>query len=315
MHSKWQIWDFFSACKRDHLQNFQGVLALNTFDPLCLKMVKDYLIGGIPDRVVYYKMASEVTKDWLDEEFQTLSLFGNTDCFFIHQAQDLNAELIEKISTFDLSERFLLLSFENENNSWKKITKAASANKLTIEPPKFWEIHKLLDFVCAYLRLPLNHEAKSWILAAMENNFATFYNSCYLIKLNHPAAKEIGLNEVKELLIQEKLDQFALAAMFGRKRFRDFYSLLVTLEGDFEKMRFFFFFLQSHLVKMMDPSYLAQKPKLTQYDKDIQSTAKLWSITDLAEQLQIFSHWEIMSKKKENFLWQELRLAFLRTYS
>jgi hypothetical protein len=312
MHSKWQIWDFFSSWKRDHLKSFNGVLALNTFDPYCLKMVKDYLLGPALDRKLHFKTASEITLGWLEDEFQALSLFGNTECFFIHAAQDLNSELIDKIAALDLPDRFILLSFENEAHAWKRIVKAATVEKLTLEAPKFWELQKLLDFVSVYLRLPLSFDAKTWMMGALENNLGTFYNSCYLIKLNYPEAREIGVKEVKELLTLERLDQFALAASFGRKKFADFYGKLVELEGDFEKMRFFFMFLQSHLVKMMDTSYLAQKPRLNQYEKDIQSTAKLWKRHDLAHELERFNRWEILSKKKDNFLWHEIRQEHLR---
>src|SRR5690606_17590964 len=122
-----------------------------------------------------------------------------------------------------------------------------------------WEFNKLLDFVCSYLRLPLSFEAKTWILEAMENNLANFYNSCCLIKINHPEAKEVSLKEVRELLTTEKLDQFQLASLIARKKNKEFYEKLTALEGDFEKMRGFFMFMQSHLVKMADTSYLGKK--------------------------------------------------------
>nr|MBA2404601.1 hypothetical protein [Bdellovibrionales bacterium] len=61
MHSKWQIWDFFSSYQRNHLATFNGLLALNSFDPLCLKMMKDFLIKGAEGRTIHHKLASEVT--------------------------------------------------------------------------------------------------------------------------------------------------------------------------------------------------------------------------------------------------------------
>lgn len=313
MHSKWQIWDFFTNNNRDILKNFEGVLALNTFDPICLKMVKDFLTRGLDDdKVLHYKMASEVNKGWIEEEFQTLSLFGNSESFFIHQAHDLPADVFEMLSQTEVTGRFVLLSFENEQALWKKLVKEGKVSTLVIESPRFWEFNKLLDFVCSYLRLPLSYESKSWILDAMENNLGTFYNVCSLIKLNHPEAREIGLNEVKELLTLEKLDQFQMATLLGRRKFKDFFEKLIALEGDFEKMRGFFMFMQSHLVKMADTSYLAQKPRLTNYDKDLQSTAKLWKSHELMNQIEQFNRWELLSKKKDSHLWHEIKEAHLR---
>lgn len=313
MLSKWQIWDYFSSFKKDFLSDFQGVLALHTFDPISLKLVKDHLTFGAGSRVIHYRMASEVSKNWLEEEFQTLSLFGESESFFIHSAQDLNAELIDIISKLDLTQRFLILSFESENASWKKLIKEAKVEALAVSAPPFWEFNKLLDFVCVYLRLPLSFEAKSWMIEALDNTLGNFYNSCSLIKLNHPDSREVSLDDVKELLTVEKLDQFALASLYARKKFQPFFEKIVALEGDFEKMRGFFNFLQSHLVKMADTSYLAKKDRLTQYDKDLQSTSKLWKSPELMHELSRFNRWELMCKKKDSLLWHELKDASLRT--
>ncbi|MCM2351143.1 MAG: hypothetical protein NDI69_14075 [Bacteriovoracaceae bacterium] len=313
MHSKWQIWDFFNSYNRDTLRSFEGILALNTFDPICLKLVKDYLTRGMTDKIIHYKMASEVTKAWIEEEFQTLSLFGNSESFFIHQAHDLPADILELLSNLEVSGRFILLSFENELTAWKKLVKDAKIGTLIIESPRFWELNKLLDFVCAHLRLPLSYDAKTWILDALDNNLGTFYNACCLIKLNHPEAREVNLTDVKELLTLEKLDQFQLASLVARRKHKEFYEKLVSLQGDFEKMRGFFNFMQSHLIKMVDPSYLGKKPRLTQYDKDIQSTSKLWKASELVEEIDKYNRWELLCKKKESHLWHEIKEAHLRS--
>ncbi len=312
MHSKWQIWDFFSSFKRDYLATFNGVLALNSFDPLCLKMMKDFLQRGAEGRVIHHKIASEVSKNWIEEEFQTLSLFGGADCFFIHQAQDLKADILEVLNKLELTDRFLILSYEADTAGWKKLIKDGAIATLVIEPPRFWELSKLLDFTSSYLRLPLSYEAKAWILDALENNLSVFYNTCTVLKLNFPEAKEISVQDVKSLFTLDKLDQFAMASLFTRKKFGDFYDRLVALEGDFDKMRGFFNFMQSHLIKLADTSYLAAKPRLTQYDKDLQSTAKLWQAAEITLEIERFNHWEVKSKKKDAFLWSELRQTYLQ---
>lgn len=315
MHSKWQIWDFFSIPNREMLKTFEGILSVNTFDPLSLKFVKEFLLKGAGDPVVHYKVGSEITRDWIMEEFQTLSLFGNADHFFIHEAHQIQSDLLEEFLKLEISGRFVILSFENENASWKKIIKNPKMVSLQIESPRFWEINKLLDFVCQYLKLPLQYEAKSWMLSSLENDLATFYNSCCLVKLNYPEAKEITLADIKSLLSVERLDQFALASTFARKKFRDFYEKVLLIEGDFEKSRSCFGFMQSHLVKMADTSYLASKARLTQYDKDLQGTAKLWNMTELMSEVQKMSHFEVLSKKKDPFLWHHLRVEYFRAMS
>lgn len=312
MHSKWQIWDFFSSFQRDYLSHFQGTLALHTFDPICLKLVKDYLLKGNHGKIVHHKLASDVTRRWIEDEFLTLSLFGGGDSFVIHQAQELKADVLEMISTLDLSQRFILLCFDTDNVTWKKLIKEGKISTLIVEPPRFWELNKLLDFVTAYLRLPLSYDAKIWILDALENDLSTFFNTCTVLKLNFPEAKDVSLSDVKSLFTLDKLDQFAMASLFSRKKFIDFYERLIALEGDFDKMRGFFLFMQSHLIKLYDTSYLAKKPRLTQYDKDLQGTSKLWSAKDIAHEIERFNRWEIQSKKKDHFLWNELRQTHLK---
>lgn len=314
MHSKWQLWDFFSNVRRDLLETHEGLLALSTFDPVSLKLAKDFLLRGAGGKSVLYKMAPEVTRGWVEEEFQTLSLFGTQDAFFIHQAQDIAADALELLLSQDVTGRFVVLSFESENAAWKKILKEGKLTTLQVEAPKFWEPQKLLDFVASYLRLPLSWEAKGWILESLENNLGTFYNALGLVKLNHPEAREVGLKEVQELLLVEKLDQFALASLFCRKKRLEFFLKVQHLHGDFDKLRGLFMFMQSHLIKVLDPSYLSQKPRLTSYDKDIQSTARLWKPQELLAAIEAFNRWEILSKRKESLLWTELKGETLRAH-
>lgn len=314
MHSKWQLWDFFNSIKRDYLAEKSGVIALSTFDPICLKLVKDFLMRGAGERTVHYKMAAEVTRDWIDEEFQTLSLFGGLESFFIHQAQDLKADLLEALAGLELDGRFVILSFESENAAFKRLLKEASVDVLQVEAPKFWEPHKLLDFVSTYLRLPLTYDAKNWMLDSLENNLSSFYHAGCLLKLNHPEAREVGLPQAKALLETERLDQFVLASLVARKKTSEFYFKLLHFQSDFERMRGLFNFLQSHLIKVMDPSYLESKPRLTGYDKDIQGAAKLWTPRTLRAEVERFNRWELMSKKKDPLLWHELKSSYLQSF-
>lgn len=314
MHSKWQLWDFFNSVKRDYLAEKSGVIALSTFDPICLKLVKDYLMRGAGERTVHYKMAPEVTRDWIEEEFQSLSLFGATESFFIHQAQDLKTEQLEALANLDLIDRFVILSFESENAAYKKLLKEGKIDFLQIEAPKFWEPHKLLDFVTTYLRLPLTYESKAWMLDSLENNLSSFYHASCLLKLNHPEAKEVSLSQVKALLETERLDQFVLASLLARKKNTEFFGKLLHFESDFDRMRGLFNFLQSHLIKILDPSYLESKPRLSGYDKDIQSASKLWKPQDLKKEVERFNRWELMSKKKDSLLWHELKSSYLQSF-
>jgi DNA polymerase III delta subunit len=307
MHSKWQIWDFFSSVPQGHMKAFEGVMALNTFDPLCLKIVKDHLTSGLIPNYLHTKMPSEVTFDWIEEEFYTLSLFGDQESFFIHQAHDLSPEIIDSLSNLQLSGRFIIMSFENELAGWKKILKEGKCSTLMVDPPRFWESIKLVDFISNYLKLPLSYMAKNWIIENIENNFSDFFNACTLLKLNFSESREISLDQIKEVLVVEKMDQFLMANLFCRLKMKEFYERLVGFGDDFEKMRTLFSFMQSHLIKLADTSYLSKKPRLTQYDKDLQNSSKLWKQEKIFEAINHFNRWEILCKRKDSHLWNEIK--------
>lgn len=310
MLSKWQIWDFFSSVKNDYLEGASGVIVFNTFDFQSLKVVKDYLLKSLSNPV-HHKLASEVTIEWIENEFLTLSFFSNSDSFFIHQAQDLNAEILEKLGSLELENRFILLNFESENASFKKILKEKKLKVLQIEAPRFWENNKLLDFTASFVRLPLSFEAKNWVLNSLENTFQQFYNSCCLLKLNYPQLPEVGLKEVKEVLEVERLDSFHLANIFCKKNFMLFFGELIKLEGDFDKMRGFFLFMQSHLIKVADTRFLDGKDRLSQYDKGIIQVAKFWKHDELVGWISFFNDLEIMAKRKDSSLWNKLKFSYL----
>jgi hypothetical protein len=312
MHSKYQLWDFLNTFKKETPKKMEGLFALKTFDHVCLKIIKDFLLQDLDDKRVIYKMAGEVKKDWIEEEFKSLSLFSESENFFIHQANDLTTELIDIFSSIQLTDRFIILSFENELASWKKVIKDEKIQAITIELPKFWEMNKLLDFCCHYLKLRLSHDSKTWIIEVLENNLPTFYNACFLLKLNHPDPHELGLGEVQKLLVSEKVDHFVMASLFSKKKKKEFYRKISLFQNDFDKMRSLFLFMQSHLLKVADPSYLSLKSKLTNYDKEIQTTSKLWAMEDLLSEIARFNKLEILSKKKDSNLWHELKLEYFR---
>jgi hypothetical protein len=249
MHSKWQIWDFFKNVHYGYLSQFEGILVLNTFDSVCLRMVKDYLLKDLDQKTVLHKTSQEVSKDWIEAEFQTLSLFQNLDNFFIHHANELSPEIVELLPNLDISDRFVVLSFENMGISWKKITQEKKYKIIEIEPPKFWEFNKVLDFLLIYFKLNLSFELRNWILESFEQSFGSFYHLCSVLKINYPEGI-LGIDEAKLVLSPDKFDQFHLASLFSRKKTSEFYSLLNCLDQDYDKFRDLFRFMQSHLIKL-----------------------------------------------------------------
>jgi len=313
MHSKWQIWDFFQSYPRGALSSLEGLVLLEAFDSLSLRLMKDHLVAGAEHKPRLV-MGGELSASWVEDEFLTLGLFGNTDSFIVNHPDEASALLKEELLRSDLmlQGRVLVLAFTSESAFLKKALKAAPhATHLKLEAPRFWETAKLVDFLANYFRLPLAFEAKQYLLEAVENDFAPLYSSFRLIKLNFPEASQVTLEQVRELVAVDRLDQFALARELGKKAWPQFFERLLSIEHDFDRYRQLFLFLQSHLAKLADPSYLAAKNRLSKYDQEIQTLGRNWQVREASDCLRTLQRWEIASKAKDPLLLTELRQSHL----
>ena len=126
----------------------------------------------------------------------------------------------------------------------------------------------------------------------------SFYQICNLLKLNHGNSKVV-VADLKNLVVADKFDQFILASLLSKKKYYDFYTRLIELNHDFEKLKDLFRFLQSHFIKLADISFLDEKNRLTQYDKEIQKCSSLWTKNEIFEIISLLNHFEILCKKKE----------------
>lgn len=313
MHSKWQIWDFFSSFPVGGLSSLQGKVVVQAFEPLALRMMKDHLLEGLEARPTQIT-GNEVTLEWAEDQFLSLGLFGNSESFLINRPDEMPAASKEFFLRDDLilDGRFVAFAFHADSAYCKKLLKAAEMNHVQIEAPRFWESAKLLDFLCGHLRLPLKLEAKQYLLEAVEPEFMDLHDACRLIKLNYPEATEVKLAQVQELVGHERLDQFALATELGKKSWKAFFDRLLEVEHEPTRLVQVFAFLQGHLLRIADPSYLQGKARLSQYDKEIQTLSKLWRPAEVRQTLRRLQGWEIGAKSKDPLLLSELRLARLK---
>lgn len=315
MHSKWQVWDFFSSFPSGGWSSLQGKVVLHAFDPLALRLMKDYILEGVEHgtRPVLLD-GPELKAEWVEENFLMLGLFGNTESYIINRPEEMAASVKELFLRDDLilDGRVVAFTTQTESAFIKKILKLENIHHVQIEAPRFWETAKLLDFLCSHHKLPLKHEAKTYLLKAIEPEFMPLYDVCRLIKLNHPELKEIGIKEVESLVGMERLDQFALATDMGKKSWRQFFERLLDVEHEPSRLIQVFSFLQGHLLRLADPTYLDGKARLSQYDKEIQTLAKVWKPKEVRETLRRLQAWEIAAKRKDPFLPSMLRQARLK---
>lgn len=316
MLSKWQIWDFFASYPLNAWQEADGLFVLQTFDSQSLRIVKDTLLKHVDNKIFLHKVGEDLTRDFLENEFQGLSLFGPGESYIIHRPETIPAASIEYMVSdrFDPSGRLIVLCFDSDGAQLKKLLKRPGVTHTQVEPPRFWETQKLLDFICFYFKIPLSFESKQYLLESLEGSFDILFQAAQSIKISFPANKEISLKETQEIVSREKLDQFLLAQIFGKKKMVEFFERILELQLEFERMRFFFQFMQSHLIKMADISYLQGKARLSNYDKDIQSAARIWKQDDLFTWIERFNEWEILAKRKDEALYSHVKQSYLSAF-
>lgn len=317
MHSKWQLWDFFQSFPKGSWAALQGRVVLQAFDPLALRLMKDHLLSGIAtDARPKQVSGSDTQASWVEDQFLSLGLFGNTESWIINAPDDVPTTAKDVFLRDDLmlDGRVLAFGFHNDSAFMKKLLKAENVSHLQIEAPRFWETAKLVDFLCAFFQLPLAADAKQYLLQAVENEFMPLFDAFRLVKLNHPESRSIGVADVRALIGVDRLDQFALANDMGKKAWRPFFERLLSVETDFERWRGIFAFLQSHLMKIADPSYADGKGRLSKYDQDIITLAKGWKPEEARDLLLQIQAWELACRTKDPFLPTHLRQALLKAH-
>ena len=94
------------------------------------------------------------------------------------------------------------------------------------------------------------------------------------------------------------LDHFKMASLFEEKKWKAFFEVLVKAPYDFDTLRSFFAFMQTHLGKLLDPSYAEQKSRPSQYDKRILSHSRRFKREELLKGLRFFGRLELLCKQK-----------------
>lgn len=313
MHSSWQVWDFFNTHSQVLKPNVQGLYAWYCFDPYISKLVKDSIDSNVNFTTL---MAQEISLTWLENNFLSLSLFGNNDSFLIQNAQQLSKECQELIlsNSLMLDGRYLILSFNEDCTFFKKVCSQESIESYKIVEPKFWENQKLLEFLADKCRVRLSYPVKQIILERVHNNCGDFINILKSLQINF-GLTEISEKMLSEVLVSERLDKFELSTTFSLKKKDQFYQRILESSVSNDTLRDLFYFMQGHLMKVYDPRFLDHKAKLSQYDKKIINFAKSWDKKELEEQIDTFRSLEQLAKLNNPSLIVEIKKQYLASLS
>lgn len=296
MPSKGRFTDLLNQVKWSSLGGVQCFLA---HDPLVFQFIKRKLQQDRELKVVF---AEELSISWLEEKFIELSLFSSNESFFVYNAHLLSGDTLafieEKVSP-ELVERALFLNFLGKASIKAKLQKR-SFSVTEFEDVKFWEYEKVIMFLASYFSMKIPSRAHSIILDQIENDLNSLYSFISQLSLY---SREPSLEQIQSLIQKDRIDLFELASHLSKKNLSQFYKELTFLiENRFDELIGALSFLQGHLFKILDPSYMQKKKKLSQYDQQIQVASKQWTQAELFEKIKEFSEFLVLAKEKNNNL-------------
>lgn len=314
MRSNFSPWDFIKSNPEIIPSSSEGIFAIASCDPFIEKIIIDRMNRGYFKAGLIPVLGSDLTPEWIENNLLTYDMFGGSDSYLVLHADDISTMVKNYIveTKVKVEGRHLVLCFSKGGTLFEKLSKELDGEFVKINPPKFWEGRKLLDFLCEEKRVRPPYEVSTYLLGALSSEDSTeLVQALNMIKLHFADNQNISIDRVKELITASKLDNFKLATLFGQKKLSDFWNELISLDNTFDQLRGFFSFMEGHLFKMYDPSYTGPKGKLSKYDQEILTLSRKWQKDELLKSIRLFSEYEIMAKSKDQNLIHMMRLQYV----
>ena len=308
MHFKGLPWDFLR--QHSHLMKGGegGFWGFYCGDFYLQKILLNRM--GVENFSVHW--GEDLTYEGFRDSIVNRGLFSARKNHVVYSAERLRGEVKDAILQYLPREGLtILLCFSKKEKFFDKMSQNSGAKLLQIEPPRFWEGEKTLNFLCEQMKLRLANEAKSYLLDALPNKIPDFIQVLKFLSLNVPSDGELSRSRVEKLVEMRELDPFRLADILSTKKFKEFYGMLVEKRVDFDTYRSIFSFMQTHLLKLGDPGYARKKSRLSRYDRNILSHSANWSAEEVGIQLKRMGEWEIQAKKRSPFLHTHLRYHYM----
>lgn len=310
-------WEFSQAFPFLINKDKPGLYVFSCYDPFLEKI----FLNSIPKSALEgdgWKVlaGSEVGISWLEDNLSALDFFSSSQSFKVLLSEDIPAKAKEFIlkADVDWSERYFLLTFSKEDKFFDALKKKKEATVLKVKEPPFWDMPKLVKFLCEQTGVNLSYKLQNYLLEIVPNEPGALIVALKKLMLLGGPPQSLTPDKVLEILGQERLNKFELARLWSEKQHRDFYKTLLELIHDFNGLREFFSFLQGHIVKMVDPSYIDDKARPSKYDRQIESSCRMWSKAELRDEMRFFGECEILAKSRSRDLQQALRLKLIESY-
>jgi hypothetical protein len=311
---KWNPWDFKQVRPTVLHQNDRGVIGFCAQDSMIEHFFIERLKEEYRQRGASFKMltGNDLTKNWIEQELLQPSLFFQEEVIIVLQAELINADakalLAQSVEL--MSERTVLLC------SWKKslslderLKNVLSEDHVLMLPPP-WDMPKLLDYLALEVDYILPPQVRHLVLDVIEPDVESFVDA--LLKLKQAASdpRELTLEVARDWLSLSRMDHFEWGARFAKKD-KYFFRDLELFDRD---LGHFFRFMQSYLMKMIDHSYVQKKRAPSKFDREIMALSKQWKKNELLSALHLFGELEVKAKRKDEMLWNDLRILSFQRY-
>ncbi len=313
MSFKYFPWEIFK--NHPHIVDLKrpGLYGICCYDPFVEKII----INSIPRKKLGAELAivagSEISRDWLEVNLRESDLFSGQRAFLVLQADEIGKQaqkfLIEE--DWDWGQRFFIMAFRPESQFFDLLEEKQTGDFFKVEAPRFWEGAKLLRFLCEKTNVVISPLVQNYLLDSVPNTAGDLIHALKILALHFPQTSQITVVQAQSVISPQRLDQFELASIFGRREFKKFFKILINTDLDFDAQRSFFSFMQGHLCKLADPSYIQKKRKPSQYDRKILTQSGRFNLGELREYMHFFGRLEILSKQKSPYLINILRQKFM----
>lgn len=308
----WKIWDFFKSL--DSLKTESTFLVLFCKDPLILQMLRERLKEGKIFSLDFIGHdGSDLKLDWWEENFLTLSLFGNNDSYLIQNASKLDKKVVDVISNPSciVDGRKVIMFFDQETEIYKALLKLDYVSNFVLEEAKHWEGKALLEFLADESGVLLSYDAREKILDSVNHTTFDFFNVLNSLKINYPQNKEISLQDLMSILAPNRFNVFELAELFTSRKFKFFYKRLLELNLTSKELEELSRYMLVHLSKLLDVSALEEKKYLSKYDKNLISHARLWDLEKITKASIYFKEIFLKARFDSTYLQHELKKMYL----
>lgn len=317
MLSKYKIWEYSKL--GDYAGQGPGkLLAYKCYDSFAFKYIKkSFNKALLAEQKFFVWLGSEVSKEWVENQFLSLNLFGNTESILIQNAEDIAEDvqlLLLEVDDLLLDNRFLILSFNRDCPFWKALIKKKDEKLLTMEiiPPAFWEDTNLLSYVSSYFNISLSRDVFDYIIEHVPCELEKYTHILEQLCLKPNHLNHFTVSDVVSLIGVEKLDQFAILELFATKKMSFFYKKVIHLLESGQDLSSLLYLIQSHFIKLYDLSFLESKNKLSKYDRGLQSQSRIWNKCDIEKVMNYIGELIILSKTNNGQLEQKLKSDYLK---